>query len=189
MCIRELRNILMKPALNKKRTREGRHRLALFSFIGVVMLLLLFGVAASPDRMALAITTSTGRIAHAIPVQAGDTFSIRFIHSVHRTPVEEFYRVSDHWDIVLERVEYESYGVGNPSGVEAGERFRNEDGKLIVEGMDRRYDAIPIRIGQVIANHELNINGTSTPLSAWSEPGSLVILQLKHVSRWTLWKQ
>lgn len=187
----------MKPACSKEQTREGGRRLPLFSIrtrlaarvLCIAALTLLTGFAAWPSQLAFTVTKESGRLAYAVPVQPGDGFAIRFIHSVHRTPVEEHFRISSQGELVLERVVFESYGVGNPSGTEPGERFFLRDGKLVIEGMDRRWHAIVQRIGQKVANHELLMNGQDTPFTAWSEPGSKVLLEVKRVSRWSLWNQ
>lgn len=153
-----------------------------------VAVLALYGFAAWPAQLALTITEgTTGRVVHAIRVQPGETFLIRYFHSVHRTPVEEHYRISAGEEMVLHRLVYESYGIGNPSGTEEAEQFRMEDGKLILEGMNRRFTSFRLRIAQITGSQELIIGGKREPFSAWSRPGSLIVLEVKRVSHWFLW--
>jgi hypothetical protein len=142
-----------------------------------------------PTQLAFTMTNEeTRRLVYAARVSAGDKFSIRFLHSVHRTPVEEHFYISNDREMVLERVIYESYGVGNPSEPEPGEQFRLEDGKMIIENMNRRFPEIHQRIGQKVADHRLTLGGRSTPFRKWSPPGSRVLLKVKLVSPWTLWR-
>lgn len=122
-----------------------------------------------------------------LPVREGDPFSIRFIHSVHRTPVEEHYRIAG-GKLVLESMVYETYGVGNPSEAGPGERFRMEDGKYIMEGMHRVYPEIRQRIGQIVANHKLTVGGEAIVLADRFRPGSKVLLKVERVSLWSLWR-
>ena len=156
-------------------------------------LLICFALAAAalsavPFRLALTVAAAErGDILFAAPVLPGDTFDIRFIHSVHRTPVEERYIIGDRREIVLTGVVYESYGVGNPSGPEPGQRFRLTDGKYEITGIDRRLPEIRLRIGQKVAGHTLTIGGRTMPFAAWSEPGSAVRLKVERISLWKLW--
>ncbi|HZG85323.1 DUF1850 domain-containing protein [Paenibacillus sp.] len=164
--------------------RQRRFRLAALLLTGASLAcLLLFW----PFTLSLTVTEEeTNELALAVSVRPGDTFGIRFIHSVHRTPVEETYRIDANSVMVLERVVYETYGVGNPSGAEPGQRFRIEDGKLIVESFGRTFDVIRLRIGQKVANHELIADGVSVPLANVSEPGSRVRIEIKKLSVWRL---
>jgi hypothetical protein len=156
--------------------------------VGFTAALMLAGFALWPARLALTVTDeSSGRTVLIKPVRPGETFSIRFIHSVHRTPVEEQFRITAEREMVLERVVYETYGVGNPSGPGPGEVFRMENGKFMIAGINRHMTAIHQRIGQKTANHELVTDGQSMPLAAWSEPGSRVLLQVERVPLWRLW--
>jgi len=140
-----------------------------------------------PVRSSLTIAEEpAGRLVFAEPAGTGDSFAIRFIHSVHRTPVEELYRIAANGDMVLERVVYESYGVGNPSQAEPGQSFRIEDGKLIIERFDRRFDVIRLRVGQKVADHELIAFGRAIPLAELAEPGTRVRIEIRKLSVWSL---
>lgn len=141
-----------------------------------------------PTQLAFTITSlDSGRLVYAETVSVGDSFEIRFLHSVHRTPVEEQFRIMQDHSIMLEQVRYETYGVGNPSEPQPGEVFRMENGTLILEQMKRRFPEIQLRIGQKVANHELVLDGRRLPLSTCSAPGSRVLMKVKRVSLWMLW--
>jgi len=139
-----------------------------------------------PFRFALTVTDARGTLLYAESARPGDTFELRFIHSVHRTPVEEAYTIDQSGGLVLERVVYETYGVGNPSQAEPGQRFRIEDGKMIIDSFDRRFDAIRLRIGQRIAEHELIVGGRAIPLREIGAPGERVTIKAKKLSVWSL---
>jgi hypothetical protein len=155
----------------------------------IVTALAFAGCAAWPTQFALTMTNEdNGALVYVRSVETGDTFSIRFIHSVHRTPVEEQFRIFPTGEMVLERVIYETYGVGNPSAPEPGQHFRIDDGMLIIENMNRRLPEIHQRIGQKLADHQLIIDGKRTPFATWSPPGSRVLLKVRKVSLWALWR-
>jgi hypothetical protein len=166
-----------------KRTCGMRLSITVLVLLGVVAVIYM----AIPNQLMLTITDEkTGEVVFAEPVRTGDLFSIMFIHSVHRTPVEEHFRVSSDQTMILEQVVYETYGVGNPSGPVDGETYRREEGRLIIDGMNRQMEAIHQRIGQVIADHTFMIDGRRYPFDAWSNPGSRVVLRIEKVSMWTV---
>lgn len=143
-----------------------------------------------PSQLALTVTEDKkGSVVFAASVQPGDTFAIQFLHSVHETPVEEHYTVSHAKEMVLTKVIYESYGVGNPSGTEAGEQFSMKEGKFIVEEMERVLTTVSLRIGKVKANHSLVLDSNPIPFAEWSAPGSRVLLQVKRISPLLLQRQ
>jgi len=144
--------------------------------------------AALPSQLALTLTSEPEGARMVFPMREGEPFSIRFIHSVHRTPVEEHYRIAGDGHLVLESMIYETYGVGNPSEAGPGERFRMEGGKYVIEGMRRAYPEIRQRIGQIAANHELTVHGETFSLADRFVPGSRVLLRVEKKSLWSLWR-
>lgn len=58
-------------------------------------------------------------------------FSLGYMHSVMKTPAEEFFRVNDNDEIVLEKTVYESFGVGLPFLANEDD-FEIKDGKFIL---------------------------------------------------------
>ena len=71
--------------------------------------------------------------------------TIHFIHSVQKTPVEEFLTAHADGHFHLTRTRYQSHGVGLPFLPEEG-AFRQE-GDYFVLDMDRDYPALSLRPG------------------------------------------
>lgn len=132
------------------------------------------------------IRQSGQRLVYEFQVDADRTFSIRYIHSIHRTPVTEHYKVDENLNLVLESVMFDSYGVGIPSELEPGETFSEQDGKFVLGNINRQLPYFDQRIGQVIANHTLLVHGTEIPLSEWSPPGTWVRFQAERVNGFQL---
>lgn len=71
-------------------------------------------------------------------------FRLTYRHSVTRTPVEERYRV-DGDAIVETEIRFEQHGPGLPSEPDAGERWMQRDGQIIVT-MHRRFPRMVMRV-------------------------------------------
>jgi len=71
--------------------------------------------------------------------------TIRFIHSVQKTPVEEFLTVHADGHFHLTGTRYQSHGVGLPFLPEEGQ-FRRE-GDYFVLDMERDYPSLSLRTG------------------------------------------
>ena len=72
-------------------------------------------------------------------------FMIRFIHSVQKTPVEEFLTAHADGHFHLSGTRYQSHGVGLPFLPEEG-AFRQE-GEYFILDMDRDYSEMSLRTG------------------------------------------
>ena len=82
-----------------------------------------------------------------VPARAGTAFSIRFIHSVQKTPVLENLAVAeDGHGFILHSTKYQSFGVGLPFLASEGQ-FRQEGDYYILEGMERYFPTLTLRTG------------------------------------------
>lgn len=105
-------------------------------------------------------------------------FTLSFVHSVQKTPVYEYFRISDDNTLILERTKYYSLGVGLPYTEENGS-FRNDDGAFIVN-LNREFDMLPIRVSP-IPEHNITIGNKTYPLLDFAEPENL--LNFKAIDR------
>ena len=86
--------------------------------------------------------------------------TVRFIHSVQKTPVEEFLTAYADGHFHLTGTRYQSHGVGLPFLPEEG-TFRQE-GDYFVLDMDRDYPALSLRTG-VGTQLTIEAGGTRVP--------------------------
>ncbi len=107
----------------------------------ILLVLLIISLFSEP---CLAIR-GEGRLIASAPDIPGTKFSIEFIHSVQKTPVRENLVVEEQ-GFRLKSTEYQSFGVGLPFLEEEGE-FRMEDGKFVMDHMDRRFECLSLRTG------------------------------------------
>lgn len=119
---------------------------------------------------ALVIKDSKERTVVKLPLFDG-RFVHHFIHSVHKRPVDEYFEVHEK-TLELEKVKYDTYGVGMPS--DGGEAFTIEKGRFVVT-MHRSFSTIPIRVSTV-PDHGIVIEGTLFPFTQWVAPESALTL-------------
>ncbi|MCR2805476.1 DUF1850 domain-containing protein [Paenibacillus soyae] len=171
---------------------RGRVRVSapVFHRTGWLMLFFLAFVCAAVGLWASTIPVlsirqvSDGRIVFQSPVDEGSRFSLLYIHSIHRTPVEELFFINDKGQIVLDAMLFESYGVGMPTSLEGVETLRMDDGKMRIEGIGRTLHSFELRIGQVLADHRLLLRGDEIPLASLSKPGSAVRIEVGRLHVW-----
>ena len=158
---------------------KGRMHVRLFSFIaGLIFFLLLI----MPMNEYLVIRDSrTDRLLWETPSEAGLTFAIRWLHSIHRTPVVEFFRVEGD-SLVEYRMSFANYGIGMNSELAPGERLVNRNGTFYVENMRRVFPEIRLFIGQVRANHTLLFQGAEIPLRTLHQAGKSITIRLEKRS-------
>ena len=112
----------------------------------------------------------------------GFPLSLRFIHSVQKTPVEEFLAVAEgQQGFILTATKYQSFGVGLPFDQDEGE-FTQEGNYYWLRGQNRHYPRLDLRIG-VGTELTLSLGGRSFPLYEHYRPGTLVTVELMP-----LWK-
>ena len=134
-------------------------------------------------RPVVAVVGDGGLIA-SCPADAGTELSTRFIHSVQKTPVEEFFAVNDARDgFVLLRTRYQSFGVGLPFLPTDGS-FRREGDAFVMDGMNRPMPEIQFRPGlstdlKITLPEEEILFEDRVPI------GSLVRVAI--LPRWRLW--
>jgi len=129
---------------------------------------LLLGLAAPGPAFAACLeltshpdTTALVRIA--LPASAPD-FTITYVHSVTRTPVEEGYRV-DGATLVETGMTFSQHGPGLPTAADAGGTMRTVDGRVVVT-MARSFDAIVMRV-HAEQSPQLHASGRAVDLAAW----------------------
>jgi hypothetical protein len=119
---------------------------------------------------ALIVKDREGATITRLPLYDGQ-FIHHFIHSVHKTPVDEYFEVHG-TKLELTKVKYDTYGVGMPS--DGGEAFTIENGRFVVT-MHRTFSSIPIRVS-IVPDHGVIIEGTLLPFTRWVPQESAITL-------------
>ncbi|AOT72583.1 DUF1850 domain-containing protein [Geosporobacter ferrireducens] len=111
-----------------------------------------------------------------------DQFSIQWIHSVSKQPVTETYQIHEDLHIGILEMIFNENGPNLPAGPEGGTKWEIKDGYFRVYNYDLVFDRVPVRIGQVIANHTLIYKQKELPLKDISRPGGLVYIQIRKAT-------
>ena len=121
------------------------------------------------------IIESPGQTERTVPLGQSRIFSLRYTHSVEKTPVVETFRVREDGILLLVSTAYKSYGVGLPSLPSEG-KLTIRDGWFVLENLQREYRDIRLRVGPEAAVM-LEQEQQSYPLHEWYPAGSLVIIR------------
>ena len=138
-------------------------------------------VFACVPRLYLTAEDEGGKVVFILPVYEGDRYTIRFIHSVARRPVDEIYEIASDCSILRETV-YDMMGAGLPYEPTAGQTFTVEDGKYHIRGFDMRIPALTYRINKVVADHTLLIGRDVYPLKRWAAPGKPLTFRVRRLT-------
>ncbi|OQP07497.1 hypothetical protein B1690_02910 [Geobacillus sp. 46C-IIa] len=155
--------------------------------VAISVLLAAAAVFFLPFRQVVAFEKE-GRVAAYIPISQGDTFAIRYTHSIHRSDVEETYQVMADGTIEQIALTYEDTAVGMPANAAPGETFTFRNGKYYITGMERKFPSILLSIGRVVANHRVVYKGKTVALKTVIPPGSIVRIKVARLSLVQCWK-
>ena len=117
----------------------------------------------------------------AFPLGPGGGFSITYLHSVTRQPCKEIFRRGEEDAIVLVGTEFGGSGAGLPFTDEGGSATIR-DGKVVIEGMHRSFERIPIFL-LPLTEHRLGIGGREHDLLALLGGRGLAVLTIEHCGR------
>ncbi|MEN1761197.1 DUF1850 domain-containing protein [Anoxynatronum sibiricum] len=116
------------------------------------------------------------------PIEKGETFTIIWTHSVTRQPVTEVYRLNDDLTIGIEEMLFNEHGPNLPSGPEGSTLWEIKNGMFRVYNYDMVFEALPVRIGQMVADHTLVIRHKTIPLQELSRPGGFITIHPRQTN-------
>lgn len=120
---------------------------------------------------------SGGETLLSFPTRSGDAFSIRFIHSVQKTPVVENLEIdAAESGFVLVSTQYQSFGVGLPFLLEEGD-FTQEGDYFVFRNMKRKMPQLTLRTG-VGTRLTILYKGAEYPVYRQLPAGSRIDLEI-----------
>lgn len=112
----------------------------------------------------------------------GDTFTLIWTHSVTYQPVTEVYRINDDLTIGIVEMLFNEHGPNLPSAPEGSTRWEIKDGMFRVYHYDAVFEELPVRIGQVVADHTFYYQEHTIALRELSRPGGYVIIRARRMN-------
>lgn len=122
-----------------------------------------------------------GRILYFHAAAAGDIFSVHYIHSVNKSPVEDFFVIGNNNELILEKTVFKSFGAGVPASSEDGGELKVYNDRLEVTGINRRIDNFLLFVG-VTAEHRFKIAEDEFPLRSISRPQRNLVIRMDKIS-------
>jgi hypothetical protein len=77
------------------------------------------------------------------PVEPGDSFQLRYLHSIALSDVWEIFQIDSEYRIVLTETRFQGQGAGLPYNLAPGERLTREGRWFRISGMKRMVPSIP----------------------------------------------
>ncbi len=176
---------MMKKALSNRKsveTAKGTDGISTFSLLFKFLILLIaiiLVISVIPIKVLLASDMITGEYLKAWRIGSDNRFSIKYIHSVERTPVWETYSMES-GEIILEETIFQSFGAGLPAT--SPYDFEVVDDGFRLFNIDLKMTNLIYRTGAVRANHELIINKKIYPFLEFSKPTEGVKFQAENIS-------
>ncbi|GAW91583.1 DUF1850 domain-containing protein [Calderihabitans maritimus] len=111
-----------------------------------------------------------------------NTFSVRWIHSVELEPWQETFQLRK-GRLVLQETRFKAYGAGMPTN--GKEEIFVENGWIIIRGINRTYDSLPISISKV-SGYQLISGEKVVNLNDWTIDGQKIVIKGNRVGLWSL---
>lgn len=153
-----------------------------FFLLALLLFIIIFSLSVFKVVTLQLIDYRTDKIIWEEKVETGDNFSIKYLHSVARTPVIEFFEIKD-GKILLTGTEYQSYGAGLPTSAVNGE-YIVEDDKFIIKNINQFLPDIMLRVSDY-AEHEFIFNQENYKLYKTLKTETLLQIKTEKISYFT----
>ena len=152
---------------------RNRSRLALW--VAVILLgLLLLAARLLPGGLELRITpVGKSDPLLALPLEAGERFTLHYMHSVENAPIWETHSVDGEGRIYIEEERYLKFGAGMGRMPGIG-RMVHRGPHEVIENMHMATGDFVLRIGSPGVDHTVLWRGTRTNLSALAPHGAVL---------------
>ena len=112
---------------------------------------------------------------YSIPIDG--YFSIKFIHSVNKSPVTDYYKFNKDNEIYVYKTIYYNYGAGVETELENNEVLSyGNDGSMIISNINKKIGTLTYYISDLY-DHTLSINGNEE-ISLWDVCGKNILINI-----------
>ncbi len=116
-----------------------------------------------------------------LPAKEAEKFSVKWIHSVSLRPVIETYKIEKDLSISIDEMIFDSFSANLPASPDYDTKWEFHDDYIRVYNYDVIFDAVPVVIGKVVADHTLQFRGENIHLKDIYKPGGFV--KIRAVNR------
>jgi len=138
----------------------------------IIVLLLLISVPT------VVLSEQNGTIRLLVPLWQEKEFTVEYMHSVNKTPVQENFIPAPDNKIKLTGTEFRSLGVGTPFLPEEGQLV-NDQGVYHLSGIERYFDRVPF-IFLPFTRHTLIAGGERFAFSDYFAAGQIVEVRMER---------
>ena len=112
-----------------------------------VILVFMIYVFSRPVNVLLINNYRDNRLLFKKRVEEGYTFTTLINHSVHKTPVYEYYEIDGSGRIIVKGTSLQDLGWGVPSTLDGDFKFENN--MMVIENIEKPIDFLPFRISHI----------------------------------------
>lgn len=136
------------------------------------LLFLLFVVSCKTHFCLQIIDGQSGSVVKNIRIGQGETFTVKFIHSVEKAPIFESFYIDREGRIILKDVKFKKIGVGYGRYLPTRYPLEQRNGWYYMSNINVPA-TLTYRVGYV-ANHTLVVRGYDYPFAEFVPPGDLL---------------
>jgi len=154
------------------------YKMILFICIAIAGFIFWYG-----NQLVLRITPDDNQKKISFTTFIGDEWHYKYIHSVEKTPCEEYFVIHGANDMVMVYTRYEDFGVGLPFLASEGKFTTTSDGHFMME-MNRHFNSVAFRTAEQ-AKASFYYAGKEIPMYKLYKSGSLVKISVdKRYRNW-----
>lgn len=112
------------------------------------------------------------------PAKPGEKFTVKWIHSVSHRPVTETYKIENDLNISIYEMLFDTFSANLPASPDYNTKWEYHDDYIRVYNYDVIFDAVPVVIGKVVADHTLYFRDKVVPLRDLYKPGGFVKIRV-----------
>ena len=126
----------------------------------------------------LILYNNDNKILAKYPIKLGDYFYIKFIHSVNKSPVIDYYKFDKNNKIYVYKTIYYNFGAGVETELENDETLRyGDDNSMIIENINKKIDPLTYYLS-TFYDHKLSIND-GEEISLWDICGKNILINIE----------
>jgi len=139
------------------------------------------------SRKFIIIEEKTGKLLYYTDVSPGDVFSVKYIHSVNKSPIEDVFEIQQDFGIKLTKTVFHSFGAGVPCELEPGQILIRTEDSIEIRNINKEIYKFLLKVGTV-ADHTLCIQGREIRLDSLTAPKQTIRLEVRRIPVYNILK-